>query len=205
MDNCIPATPSLMMCQHLPDTIVSLRRTQAKEILNTPSVISKAEAIQCKSNTDAVTQALKAYYHQPDARFTFNEALEALITLAECSQKTFHVEQHRNFLELSNKSSFVLYVRVPDDLGPTEMKTSAYKLLCQPPGIRANLGLPRGTHKTNNSNNRTIKEPNQGPRGPSLKRGMPNKSKNQKKIGIVEPVEFFMNWVILKTICYIYQ
>ena len=44
MDNCIPATPNLVMSQHQTDTIVSLRRPQAKEMLNTLSLMSNTEA-----------------------------------------------------------------------------------------------------------------------------------------------------------------
>ena len=78
-------SPNLMMSQHQTDTIVYLRRTQAKEELNTLSVMSSAEGTECKHWADPVAQALKVYYHQLDASwFNFHEVLEALVTLTEC-------------------------------------------------------------------------------------------------------------------------
>ena len=75
----------LMMSQYQTDTIVSLRETEANEMLKAKSVKSSAEATECKSQADAVIQALKAYYHQPDALgFSLHEAIEALVTLIEC-------------------------------------------------------------------------------------------------------------------------
>ena len=72
-------------------------------MLNTLSAMSSNEVNKCKNWADASTQALKAYYQQPHAmEFNFNEALDALITLTDCSEKTVHAEQQMKILELSN-------------------------------------------------------------------------------------------------------
>ena len=85
MDNRVPATPNLMLNQHQVDTMVSLRKSQAKEMLNTLLAMSSNEATKCKNQADASTQALKAYYQPLDAsEFNFNEALDALVTLTDC-------------------------------------------------------------------------------------------------------------------------
>ena len=60
--------------------------------------MSRNEANECQNHVDASTQALKAYYQQPDvAEFNFNEALDALITLTDHSPKTVHTEHKRHF------------------------------------------------------------------------------------------------------------
>ena len=66
-------------------------------MLNTLSLMINAEAMECKNWLGTAAQALKAYYHQLDASgFNFNEALEALVTLTKCSQKTGHAEQQED-------------------------------------------------------------------------------------------------------------
>ena len=54
--------------------------------------------------TDASTQALRAYYqHSAASQYDLNEALDALVTLTDRSQKLVHVEQQKKFLELSKE------------------------------------------------------------------------------------------------------
>ena len=82
MDNSIPDTPNLTLNQCQVGTILTLRKSQAKAMLNTLSTMSSNEANECKNWADASTQALKAYYQQPDAlELNFNEALHASVTL----------------------------------------------------------------------------------------------------------------------------
>ena len=59
--------PSLMTNQRQADTIVALRKNQAKEMLNTLSRMSNYEADECKNQADASTQALRTYYQQVGA------------------------------------------------------------------------------------------------------------------------------------------
>ena len=88
-------------------------------MLNTPSKMSTEEANQCKNREDASTQALKAYYQQPgETQYNFNEALDALVTLTDRSQKLVHAEQQKKFIELSNKPSLALYMGFPEQLVP---------------------------------------------------------------------------------------
>ena len=83
-----------MSSQHQIETSVSLRKTQAKDMLNTLSQMSTEEANQCKDRTDASTQALKAYYQQHGAtQYNFNEPLDALVSLIDRSQKLVYAEQ----------------------------------------------------------------------------------------------------------------
>ena len=66
------------------ETILTLRKTQAKEMLTTLSTVSTYEANECKNRADVSTEALWAYYQQPGAsQFNFNEALDALVTLTD--------------------------------------------------------------------------------------------------------------------------
>ena len=67
-------------------------------MLSTLLQMSTEEANECKNRADASTQALKAYYQQlGDTQYNFNEALDALVTLTDRSQKTVHSEQQKNF------------------------------------------------------------------------------------------------------------
>ena len=73
--------PNLMTNQRQADTIVALRKNQAKEMLNTLSRMSNYEADECKNQADSSTQALRTYYQQAEAsQFNLNEALDALVT-----------------------------------------------------------------------------------------------------------------------------
>ena len=76
--------PNLMPNQCQVKIILTLRRTQTKEMLTAFSTMSTNEANECKNRADASTQALKAYYQQPGtSEFNFNEALDALVTLTD--------------------------------------------------------------------------------------------------------------------------
>ena len=79
-------------------------------MLRTLSLMSSEEANNCKERADASTQALRAYYQQPMAsQYNLNDALDALVTLTDRSQKLVHAEQQKKFLEFSNKPSLALY------------------------------------------------------------------------------------------------
>ena len=68
-------------------------------------------------------QALKAYYQQlGDEQYNFNEALDAMVTLTDRSQKTVHSEQQKKFIELSNKPTLALYMGFPEQFLPSESK-----------------------------------------------------------------------------------
>ena len=56
-----------MINMHQIETVVSLRKTQANDMLKTLSLMSSEEADNCKEREDAATQAIKAYYQQPGA------------------------------------------------------------------------------------------------------------------------------------------
>ena len=76
--------PNLMTNMHQIETVVSVCKTQAKDMLKTLSLVSSEEADNCKERADAVTQAIKAYYQQPGAsKYNLDEALNALLTLTE--------------------------------------------------------------------------------------------------------------------------
>ena len=91
--------PNLMTSIHQIETIVSLQKTQAKDMLKTLSLMSSDEAKNCKERADSTTQALKAYYQQPAAaQYNLDEALNALVTLTERSQKLVHAEQQKSSL-----------------------------------------------------------------------------------------------------------
>ena len=82
--------PNLMFNQHQVKTILTLRRIQAKEMLNTLSTMSTHEGNEHKNRVDASTQALKAYYQQSWApEFNFNEALDALDTNRLITKKLY--------------------------------------------------------------------------------------------------------------------
>ena len=61
LDHIIPVAPNLISNQRQADTILTLRKNQAKEILNTLSIMSTREANECKNCMDASTQALRTY------------------------------------------------------------------------------------------------------------------------------------------------
>ena len=75
---------------------MSLRKNQAKEMLITLSRMSNHEADVHKNHADASTQALRTYYQQVGAaKYNLNEALDALVTLTDRSQKSAHAEQQK--------------------------------------------------------------------------------------------------------------
>ena len=115
--------PNLITSIHQIETIVSLCKTQAKDMLKTLSLMSSDEAKNCKERADAMTQALKAYYQEPAAsQYNLDEALNALVTLTERSQKPVHAEQQKKFLELSHKPSLALYSGCPENFIPEHIK-----------------------------------------------------------------------------------
>ena len=116
------------------DTIITLRWTQAKEMLTTLSAMHTQEANECKNRADGSTQGLKAYYQQPGAsQYNFNEPLDALVTLTDRSKKTVHAEQQKKCLELSNNPTLALYMGFPNQSMPLEIKkTIGYNLLYLP-------------------------------------------------------------------------
>ena len=103
-------------------------------MLNKLSQMSIEVANQCKDRVDASTQALMAYYQQPRAtQYNFNEALDALVTLTDISQKLVHSEQQNKFLELSNKPFLALYMGFPEQLLPDDIKNQRLQPFLPPP------------------------------------------------------------------------
>ena len=120
---------------------------------------------------DASTQALRAYYQQPMAsQYNLNEALDALVTLTDRSQKHVHAEQEKKFLELSNKPSLALYTGCPEQFVPDQIKNQRFQPFLPPPGTGVNPDPPGGGKKIN-PQNRKQKRPNQGSRGPFPRKG----------------------------------
>ena len=115
--------PNLMTSIHQIEAIVSLQKTQAKDMLKTLSLMSSDEAKNCEERADSTTQALKTYYQQPAAsQYNLDEALNALVTITERSQKLVHEEQQKKFLELSYKPSLALYSGCPENFMPEHIK-----------------------------------------------------------------------------------
>ena len=126
--------PNLMTNQRQADTIVALRKNQAKEMLNTLSRMSNYEADECKNRADALTQALRTYYQQAGAsQFNLNEALDALVTLMDRSQRTVHSEQQKKFTEPSNRPTLALYMGFSDQLIPSDVKNQRLQPFMPPP------------------------------------------------------------------------
>ena len=137
--------PNLMSNQRQVETILLLRKNQAKEMLSTLSHMTTQEADECKSHTDASIQVLKTYYQQEGAaQYNLNEALDALVTLTNRSQKTVHSEQQKKFLKVSNKPTLVLYMGFQEQLVPSEIKNQRLQPFLPPPGKGANPGPLRG-------------------------------------------------------------
>ena len=144
-------------------------------MLTTLSNMSNHEADECKSHADASTQVIKTYYQQAGAaQYNLNEALDALVTLTDRSQKTVHSEQQKKFLQLSNKPILALYMGFPEHLVPSEIKSQRLQPFLSPPRERSQSRPTQGG-KTNFQ--ATRRRPNQGPRGSSLKTGIPNAQK----------------------------
>ena len=137
--------PNLMTSTYQIETVVSLRKTQAKDMLKTLSLMSSDEAKNCKERADAVTQALKAYYQQPGAsKYNLDEALNALVTLANRSQKLVHAEQQKKFLEPSHKPTLALYNGCPENFMPENIKNQRLQPFQLPPGRGVNQDPPQG-------------------------------------------------------------
>ena len=170
--------PNLITSTHQIETIVSLCKTQAKDMLMTLSLMSSDEAKNCKERADATTQPLKAYYQQLAAsQYNLDEALNALVTLTERSQKLVHVEQQKKFLELSHKPLLALYSRCPENFMPEHIKNQRLQPFQLPPWERSQSRPILG----GNSNiNKRPRRPNQGPKAFVPKKG--NQAQRIKKI-----------------------
>ena len=167
LDNSIPAPPNLTSNPRQAETILTLRKNQAKEMFNTLSIKSSQEANECKTHMDASTQALRTYYQQEGASsYNLNDTLDAIVTLTDRSQKTVHSEQQKRFLELSNKPTLALYMGFPDQLTPAEIKNQRLQPFC-PPRERSQSRPTQGGQRNQKVNFQTTrKRPNQGSRAP---------------------------------------
>ena len=130
---------------------------------------------------DASTQALRTYYQQEGASsYNLNEALDALVTLTDRSQKTVHPEQQKRFLELSNKPTLALYMGFPDQLIPAEIKNQRLQPFL-PQGKGANPGPPRRDKEIRKPTSKLPgRDPNQGSRAPPMKRATPRQKKSKR-------------------------
>ena len=138
---------------------------------------------------DASTQALRAYYQQCVAtQYNLNDALDALATLTDRSQKVVHAEQQK-FLELSNKPSLVLYIGYPEQFVPHEIKNQRLQPFLPPPGKGVNPDPPRG--EENQSLEQETKETKSGLKGSLPKEGQSTSSKNEEDLGTIESLDFF--------------
>ena len=123
---------------HQIETKVFLRKNQAKDMFRTLSLMSSEESNNCDDRVDASTWALRAYYQQPVAsKYNLNEALDALVTLTDRSQKLVHAEQKKKFLELSNKPSLALYTGCPGQFVPDQIKNQRLQPFLPPPRDRS--------------------------------------------------------------------
>ena len=171
--------PNLMTNIHQIETVVSLHKAQAKDMLKTLSLMSSDEAKNCKERADAATQAIKAYYQQPGAsKYNLDEALNALVTLTKRSQKLVHAEQQKKFLELSHKPTFALYSGCPENFLPENIKNQRLQPFQLPPWERSQ-SRPTPGGKLSNINKRP-RRPNQGPKAFVPKKG--NQAQRIKKI-----------------------
>ena len=162
-----------MSNQRQVETIVSLRKNQTREMLYTLSHKSTQEANECKNWADASTQALKAYYQQLGAaQYNLNEALNALVTLTDRSQKTVHSEQQKKILELSNKLTLALYMGFPEQFVPSEIKNQQTATFsASPQGKEPIQAHPGGSN--NIFSNKKSEETQSGLKGPLLQDGKP--------------------------------
>ena len=174
--------PNLMSNQRQIDTIMALRKNQAKEMLMTLSRMSNHEADECKNCADVSTQALRTYYQQVGAaQYNLNEALDALVTLTDRSQKTVHAEQQKGFIELSNKPTLAWYTGFPEQLIPSEIKKIRDCSLFCLPQERSQSRPTQGGQRNQKINFQTTRRRhNQGPRVATNKRGNPNAQKIKK-------------------------
>ena len=141
--------------------------------------MSSEEANNCKERANASTQALRAYFQQYVAsQYNLNEALDALVTLSDRSQKLVHAEQQKKFLEFSNKLSIALYTGCPDQFIPDQIKNQRLQPFL-PPRDRSQSRPTQGGKKIN-SLSRKPKRPNQGSRAPFPRKGNQPAQKNKK-------------------------
>ena len=165
--------------------IVLLRKNQAKDMLGTLSLMTSEEANNCKDRADASTQALRAYNQQPMAtQYNLNEALDALVTLTDRSQKHMHAEQQKKFLELSNKPSLDLYMGCPEQFLPDQIKNQRLQPFLPPPGKGVNSDPSKG--EENQSSEQETKETQSGLKETLPKEGQSTSSKNQEDLRTFE-------------------
>ena len=137
--------PNLMTSTYQIETVVSLRKTQAKDMLKTLSLMSSDEAKNCKERADAVTQALKAYYQQPGAsKYNLDEALNALVTLANRSQKLVHAEQQKSSWNPVTNLHWHYTMGVLKILCQKNIKNQRLQPFQLPPGRGVNQDPPQG-------------------------------------------------------------
>ena len=187
--------PNLMTNMHQIETVVSLRKTQAKDMLKTLSLMSSEEANNCKERADAATQAIKAYYQQPGAsNYNLDEALNALLTLTERSQKIVHAEQQKKFLELSQKPTLALYSGCLIVFYQKISKIKGFSLFNYPHGGGVNPDPPLGGNQSIWKNQG---DPLRAQRllSPRRKSG----PENQKDTGAIESLEFFYQLCNIET------
>ena len=160
-------------------------------MLNTLSVMSTQEANECKTHVDASTQALRTYYQQERASsYNLNEALDALVTLTDRSQKTVHSEQQKGFLELSNKPALTLYMGFPDQLIPAEIKNQRLQPFL-PPRERSQSRPTQGDKEIRRSTSKPQGETQSGLQGtPNEERQLQGRE-DQKDTRTFEPLMFF--------------
>ena len=166
-------------------------------MLPTLSQMSTQEADECKNRADTSRQALKAYYQQPwAAQYNFNEALDALVTLADRSQKTVHSEQQKKFLELSNKPTLALYMGFPEQLLPSEIKKPETPTFYATPRERSHS---RPTQGGQESIFQTQKVKTQsGLKGLLPQERKPQCSKDQRDPRTIESLQFFYQVCVIE-------
>ena len=128
------------------------------------------------------TMILKYYYQQEGASsYNLNEALDALVTLTDRSQKTVHAEQQKRFLELSNRPTLALYMGFPEQFIPADIKNQRLQPFLPPPRERSLSRPTQGGQRNPKTNFQTTRRrPNQGFRAPSMKRANPKAEKIKK-------------------------
>ena len=180
--------PNFMTSPHQIETIVSLYKTQIKDMLKTLSLMNSDEAKNCKERANATTQALKAYYQQPAAsQYNLDEALNALVTLTERSQKLVHTEQQKKFLELSHRPSLALYSGCPENFMPEHIKNQRLQPFQPPPWERSqSRPIPGGKLKCKQK----TQETQSGPKGLCPQEGEPTGPKDKEDIRVIEPLKF---------------
>ena len=170
-----------MTNQRQAETIVALRKNQAKEMLNTLSRMSNYEADECKNQADASIQALRTYYQQVGAsQFNLNEALDTLVTLTDRSQRTVHSEKQKKFPELSNRPTLALYMGFSDQLIPSDVKNQRLQPFMPPPESGANQGPPQGSKEPEKQFSITQKETQSELQGTPQQEGNLNALKMKK-------------------------